>query len=208
MSTNSPSSNPPVGTEGPPIPVTISVGPVGTGGTQDAFLPTSDTQGLDVWIDYKIVNRLERDQHAYMMGITSPGGFQGNSVAFVQLAAPTELWIADWTALRLNQQPPPPDPTPLPGWVLLDTHIETAAVIVGPDGITPMYRISGTYFYGKQNPTAGYGGVFNDLCFGRPGFLQDNIDRTIPTSPLAQSIITNVGQQAGQAQPPGRISPR
>src|ERR1700722_14672416 len=63
-----------------------------------------------IWNDYMVKNRYEGDNHIYMMGITSPNGFQGASVAFAQLASPTLLWIAEWTASCFGQQPVVPNP--------------------------------------------------------------------------------------------------
>lgn len=148
------------------------------------YLPIAES---NIFTDYVITNRFEKDYHRYMMGITSPNGFQGNRAAFVQLASPTLLWIADWTVARYNEQPPIPDPESAdPNWILLDEHPELFLLTVSPDGATPRYRISGTYVYGHTNPSVQ---TVNDVNFPRPPFLADSFDRTMPTNYLEQNLI-------------------
>ena len=103
-----------------------------------------------IFDDYVVINRFEKDRQIYALGVTSPSGFNGASVAFVQLASPTLLWIADWTAQKTGAQPEVPDPeaVDLTVWMLLDEHVEPRTIELRPDGATPIYRISGTYFYG------------------------------------------------------------
>ena len=110
-----------------------------------------------------------------------------NSVAFVQLAQPTLLWIADWSAARFNIQPTAPDPTPAdPDWVLLDVHLEPSMLILAADAITPLYRLSGTYIYGHKNPAAN---TFDNINFSRPPWLSDSFNRTMPNTFLQQGLI-------------------
>src|SRR5689334_19409335 len=97
-----------------------------------------------VTTDFRIKHHYEKDQHRYMLGVTSPGGFQGKSVAFVQLAAQTVLWVADWTGCRFLKKAMVPDPANVnPGWVLLDAWLEPFMVAVSPNGSAPLYRVSG-----------------------------------------------------------------
>lgn len=132
------------------------------------FIPNNNQEG--VYTDYHVIHRYESDRHTYMAGITSPGGFQNSKAAFFRLAAPTLLWIADWTALRFGDQPKAPDPYNLTNanWILLDVIPETKNIVVGPDGITPVYRISGVYVYGHKNPSDD---VFDDVQYPRPPWL-------------------------------------
>lgn len=150
---------------------------------------------FDIFTDYEINSRYESDKHRYMAGITSPGGFQSNSVAFFQLASPTLLWIVDWTAAKFNSQPEIPAPLISPGfgginWILMDEHYEPAKIAVASDGVTPIYRISGTYVYGHQNPDPQ---VLKNVAFGRPPWLEDVFDRTMPTSKWTQNLSTAQG---------------
>lgn len=154
-----------------------------------------DDQG--VWADYMIKSRYERDPHTYMAGVASPGGFQGASVAFFRLTAPTLLWIVDWTAARFATQPDIPSNEPQGNnWVLLDEIVEPAMITVGPDGVTPLYRISGTYVYGNINPSAD---VLKNVSYGRPPWLQNNFDRSMPTS-LEQKDLMDSSSVAAQQQ--------
>ncbi len=179
---------------------TVVIGNVGADGTSPSsfILPNSDP--LQVFTDCMTTNRYEKDGHVYMLPVSSPAGFAGISCAFVQLAAPTLIWIADWTVCCWTKQPPIPDPTPnSANWVLLDEHYEPAMIELGPDGITPLYRISGTYFYGCLNPNAT---TVKDIQFGRPPYVADTIDRSVPTSTLKQNLI-NKSQQQGPGFPTG-----
>lgn len=148
-----------------PIPqAVISVGTVTADGFDSQFIGSIDQ--ASIFTDYQIFNRYESDRHVYMMPIASPTGFAGGSAAFVQLAAPTLLWIADWTAARTNRKPviPPPEFLADPNWILLDVMPETAMVNLTADGATPLYRISGCYIYGHRNPS---NDVFVHVRYGR-----------------------------------------
>lgn len=167
----------------------------------------------EIWLDYMSYNRYEKDYHRYMMGVASPNGFQGSSVAFVQLAAPTLLWICEWTALKSGSQPEIPTNTPPPGWVLLDEFPELPMCKVGPDGVTPIYRVSGIYVYGSTNPNAV---TVADLSFPKPAWLKDGLDRTMPSSKLTAGLSTpsagSSSNSIGAANtvpyvPPGLIKP-
>ncbi len=141
--------------------------------------------------DFHIHNHYERDNHRYMMGISSPGGFNGASVAFVQLAAPTLLWVADWTGCRFLEKAMIPDPTAVTDdWVLLDSWLEPAQIIIAPNGTTPLFRITGTYVFGNQNPgTAFYSNVTYPVA---PWFNSTGITslRTISPGDLVPGLIT------------------
>lgn len=103
--------------------------------------------------DFHIHHHYERDNHIYMVGIASPQGFQGNTAAFVQLASPTLLWIADWTGARFLEKPVVPDPTTVNNeWVLMDVWMNPAQIVIGQDGTTPLFRLTGTYIFGHKNP--------------------------------------------------------
>lgn len=163
------------------------------------FIPPSDG---GIFTDYLIRNRFEKDRHRYMLPVSSPGGFNGQSVAFVQLAAPTLLWICDWTAEKALSQPEVPDPNCVPDdWILLDDHWEPAEVVPLADGITPIYRISGTYVYGHRNPDLN---TWKDIFFGAPPwFDSSSTDRSMPD----EKIICNVSvpDDGSSAGPGGEI---
>lgn len=158
---------------------------------------------LSIYADYKVNNRFESDKHRYMMAIASPDGFQGASVAFVQLAAPTLLWIADWTCCRVNIQPKIPDPGGVDAdWVLLDEFLEPATMSLLGDGKTPVYRISGTYVYGHKNPNSA---VIAHMAYPRPPWLIDTgLARNVSPSSYAEGIISTF---ATVISPPGIIIP-
>ncbi len=148
------------------------------------FIPQANST---CWTEFIVNNHYESDQHRYMLGISSPNGFQGASVAFCQLTAPTLLWVADWTACRAGLVPNIPDPSLTdPEWVLLDKHFEPGTVTVVQDGITPLYRISGTYIYGHKNPSAA---VYDQINFGRQPWIEDFATRQIYKSDLMDSLI-------------------
>ena len=180
---------------------TVTIGEVPLDDNGAFYAPlAAEEEGLALFTDYEVNNRYEKDNHVYMMPIASPGGFQGHSVSFVQLASATLLWISDWTAARLLKQPVAPDPTVSDGnWILLDVHLEPGMVTVGPDGATPLYRISGTYVYGHVNPSRD---IANNVSFSRPPWLEDVFDRSMPLDKLAKGIIDrNVGGPVRYANP-------
>jgi len=179
-----------------PTQATVTFGEIAPDDYDAKYLPGADPQA--VWTDYKIRSRYENDQHVYMMGITSPGIIAGSpglgtrttgsltGAAFVQLAAPTLLWVADWTAAKFKEIPSIPEFVVGGGWVLMDVHFEPGMLVVGADGVTPLYRISGTYVYGHTNPSAR---VFPDVVFTRPPWLADVFQRTLSQTNFQQNLI-------------------
>ena len=114
---------------------------------------TSPDGGNSLFTDYIINCRYESDKHVYMLPLATSRGFQGNKAAFVQLAASTLLWICDWTSCRWLKKRKVPVAKPINKfWVLLDEHLEPGMITVGPDGTTPLYRLSGTYIWGCTDP--------------------------------------------------------
>ena len=140
----------------------------------------------DVFTDYQVRNRYEENPHRYMAGISSPNGFQGSRAAFFQLAYPTILWICDWTACRWNTIPEiPPKDAEDDNWVFLFAVPETVSpVLDAVGGVARLYRISGTYVYGHKNPPD----VFDLVNFPRPPWMQDNFQRTVPSSAFEASL--------------------
>ncbi len=142
--------------------------------------------------DFEIRNRYWKDHRKYLGGVTSPGGFLGKSAAIFQLAAPTLLWICDWTALKSSNQPVIPNIIPGDAnWELLDEDYEAANIIVQADQTTPWYRLSGYYIYAMTNPNAI---TLSDVRFGRPPWLKDVVDRTMPASKYTSNLSDGVGQ--------------
>lgn len=165
-----------------------------------------DGDAQTIYTDYEIHNRYEFDPHRYMLGLTSPGGFAGASVGFVQLASPTLLWVADWTASRTKNKPKiPPTEVDDPDWVFLGAIPELADTTIAPDGVTPVYRISGTYVYGHKSPSDD---VYNNAVFPRPAWSQDVYVREITNEDKEGGLITKqggAGLGAGVAFGPGKI---
>ena len=181
---------------------TITVGTI----TQDDTLGKYKTpiNPLDITTDYVVNCHYEADRHIYQLGITSPGGFQGAKVAFVSLATKTLLWVADWTCARATSCPPIPDPTPRDSnWVLLDEAYQPTSITIFDDGVTPIFRISGTYVYGCKNPDEP---TIRNVSYPRPAWLDDAFNRTIPTSALEQGLIAITTSTQGST--PGDIGLR
>lgn len=173
----------------PAVEAVVTVGEVTFTDEQGQY----DNDNPGIFTHYMIYNRYESDRHIYMMGISSPEGFQGNSVAFVKLTAPTLLWVCDWTASKIGGKPKIPNPVVQDqNWVLLDVLPETAMENVGSDGVSRVYRISGTYVYGHKNPNAD---VFRNIGFPRPPYLLESGDRDMDASNLEQGLI--LPQQGG-----------
>lgn len=191
-----PDDNSPAPTAGVNAAV-ITIGEVSADDSAAKYILPTD--GGFIWTDYEINNRYESDKKIYMMGITSPGGFNGASVAFAQIASPTLLWICDWTASRFNKQPIAPNSASVnTNWILLDEHLEPAMLVVGEDGVTPYYRLSGTYVYGNLNPSAI---VANDISFTRPPWLEDVFSRNMPLELFQSGLMEQTGAGEGLVNP-------
>ena len=176
------------------VEANITVAPLNAttanGGDQSVTL--TDYPG--VYPDYEIRNRYEGDEHVYMMGITAPAGFQNQAAAFVQLAIPTVLWIADWTASLLGGKPFIPGAgSNNPNWILLDKHYEPGMIDTMPDGQTLYYRISGTFVYGCVNPGPD---IINILAFARPPWINPGVSQTVDSSMIQQGLINIVSQNS------------
>lgn len=147
-----------------------------------AYIP--ETQPRSLFCDYKVVNDYRENPNIYMLPIASPG--QG--AAFVQLAQPTLLWIADWTASRTTQKPIIPDPTPAdPSWILLHKRLSPFILGLASDGVTPLYRISGVYIYGHLNHGADMS-LF--VQWPRPPWMENIFDRFIRANNIGTGILT------------------
>lgn len=177
----------------PRVIANVKVGNIESDDNAAKFKPPSDPLGI--WTDYIIDNKYENDPHTYMLPIASPNGFQNNKAAFCRLASSTLLWICDWTGARWNIPPEAPSPVPSDAnWVILNKSAETRNVTVGPDGQTPLYRISGTYVYGHKNPPDD---LFDSIQFGRPPWLDNTIMRTYPKSSIEKGLSDIVGGGGG-----------
>lgn len=142
--------------------------------------------------DCMVTGRYEGDPHRYMLGITSPNGYGGNAAAFVQLTAKTLLWVVDWTVSSTLGLAGIPDPDQSsPDWVLLADWIEPAPVSAMPDGTTAIYRISGTFVYGKKNPSEF---TYQDVTIPKmPWIAPGSFSRTISKKNLDSSILKDDG---------------
>lgn len=140
-----------------------------------------------VWADYRVSSRYVNCPQVYMMPVTSPAGFQGTSVAFVQLAAPTTALVVDWTAAQWSAVPTLPNPDLYDSnWVILYKLPQTAMKILAADGVTPLYRVNGTYVYGQKSPAAN---VYDNVSFPQPPWMEDYSLRTIDPNKLKQGIV-------------------
>lgn len=156
--------------------------------------------------DYQVKNRYVRNARRYMLGMTSQAGFNGNSVAFVQLSNATTLWISDWTALKLGAQPEIPNSdSGDPNWVFLFAIPELVNIVLADDGVTPYYRVTGTYVYGALNPKAN---LWDETTFPMPPWILQSFDRTMPSSKLTNNLINNPQSVSpSQANSPGNTTP-
>lgn len=140
-----------------------------------------------IWEDWFIRSEYISDYHRYMLPLTSPEGFQGATCAFVQLAAPTTLWVVDWTCEKRTSPgdyPVYPDPQPTkPNIVLLDIKIMPDMVNMGADGVSPIYRLSGVYTYGFKDPTKA------KMYHGRPPWMNQSVPRNVLDNYKRRGII-------------------
>lgn len=174
--------------------VSVSVGPVEPDDSNAKFSGDPSAPDSEVWTDYEVVNRYEKDNRVYMMPIAAPvtsasSQFQ-DTVAFVQLANPTLLWIADWTCSRWKTHPKIPNPAVGGNWVLLDEHLEPGSQSLAPDGTSAMFRISGTYFYGNKRPNAD---LYKDAFYAKPPWMEEIYEpaaRNLTKDDYASNILT------------------
>lgn len=159
-----------------------------------------------IYDEYIITSKYEKDYHRYLMGIaynsdysltTNTGTSLQQSYPIVQLASPTLIWIVDWTCARVNKQPEIPDPflSNNYAWVLMDEHYEPFMISIATDGVTPVWRLSGTYVYANANPSSI---TVKDLLFPLPPWLKEFAKRLIPENLLKHGIIDlNAKKQKG-----------
>lgn len=174
----------------PDAQVTV-VDSLDSGDISALFLDTEENVGA-LFPDCMVTGRYEGDQHRYMLGITSPNGYGGNAAAFVQLAAKTVLWVVDWTVSSTLGLAGIPNPDlSNPDWVLLADWVEPAPVSALPDGTTPIYRISGTFVYGKKKPSQW---TYEDVVIPKMPWIEPgSFSRTITSSNLDSSILVDDG---------------
>lgn len=178
-----------------PTPAVIRTGDVDFSGDEGAAY--NDQPDGTVWADYMVVNQYDEDRHVYMGGVTSPEPFQGDSVSFVQLSAPTLVWVCKWTGCKQGEKPAAPDPTPPPGWVLLGRTPEMPQVAVAGDGATPVYRLSGMYYYGHRNPDPAR--LNSLMAWPRPPWLLDAVDRAVTDDLFEAGLKDVTGSQGSEA---------
>lgn len=153
----------------------------GTGGT-DTLAKFVDTGGIEVF--WRCRNSYIADQHIYMAGVTSPDGFDGATVAFGHTSAPTGMMCSEWTSSKMGSPPLIPDPNQSDAnWMLLLMTVEPLNITVGPDGVTPLYIISGKYYYGARNP------ALVIPVFPRPPYIADDFVRAVPAGSLLPNLI-------------------
>lgn len=164
----------------------VTFGPI-TPDDEAAKYEDASAEPSAIYPHYTAHNYFERDHHRYIMPIASPYGFKGASAAFVQLAQSTLVLVSNWTVLRAKIFPQAPDPDLSDSdWVLLDEHYNLPSITVIGDGVTPLYRISGTYVYGHKNPSSL---TSDELVFPRPPWLKDEFARIVPHSIFQQGLI-------------------
>lgn len=166
-------------------------------------------------VDTVIQNYYIKDRHLYMMPVAAPGGFNGASVSIVQTAAPTLLWICEWTASKFSVPPPVPNPTPTdPNWVLLDDWWQALPIVLGSaDGVSPLYSINGTYYYARLNPADN---TNDNVVFPLVPWINGNkfptTTRILPakylTGGLSDLGTQGVGGFIAATQPPTAILPK
>jgi len=166
----------------------VSVGDIEIGDEEGKYVPPTNPGVFD---DYQIVNRYAKRYGRYMAGISSPNGFNGQSVAFVQLWNPTLLLVSDWTVQSTGRQPEIPNPEPTDSnLVLLGAFPELRHLEVVGDSVSPTYRISGVYVYGFKNPQEN---IYKDTTYPRPPFMKDDFSRKVSDDVIQDNIIDGEG---------------
>jgi hypothetical protein len=115
--------------------------------TQSAISTTESSLGISE--HYELQTAYTTDYHTIPLPtVGSP------FCSFAVLAPPTMTKAVSFSATRWDQPPTAPNPQTIdPNNVLLHTVYNPEAAQLGPDGQTPIYRLTGTYIYGIQDPT-------------------------------------------------------
>lgn len=172
---NGPWTTPPTTPQVESSPViTISVGEVNFTDTDARVV--EEAQANSIIDDYTVFSHYEKDRRTYQIPLSSPGDIDGDTVAFVALSRTTLLWVVDWTVQSSRAKPKAPAKSSNNRFIWLDEWLEPAQIGLGPDGETPVYRLSGTYFYGCRNPSAE---LREDISFPLPPWIQDVFSRTM-----------------------------
>lgn len=183
-----------------PIPddvISVAKGSNNPSSAMEAGARSQNSGTIDT--DYTIKHYYETDMHRFMMGVTSPGA----GPAIVQLSEKTLLWICDWTAASLGAHPIIPDSVPqqIDKWVLLDEHYSPVSVVAVTDGVTPLYRISGTYVYACLSPNTR---TVRDVVFPVGAWMvASEFDRAIDETYVQKGFTDSTQQQGaggGQSQ--------
>jgi hypothetical protein len=151
-----------------------------------------NNDAYSIWDDYEVHCTYDKNPHRYCMGTTDTTTSQPTNaatVAFVQLSHPTLIWIADWTAARYNSKPFIPS-ADIGGseWILLDERIDPGMITLDADGITPLYRISGTYVFGHTHPAAK---LAKNVDFAIPPWVDaDKFNRAVTDDMFQTDIIS------------------
>jgi hypothetical protein len=156
----------------------------------DAYAePAADA--TSIFDDYEIRSKFLKQRQTWMLPVAKPTGFGGQSAAFVQLAAPTLVWVCDWTVRKTGAPPEVPDPTSRdPNWVFLYELWEPNMIELNADGATPTYRLSGCYLYGAKTPQSE---TYLDVKFPRPPWMDDVFPRTIGRERLVAALSEPAG---------------
>lgn len=180
------------------MPLSVTIGEIDF----DDELGKYQDAEIGVWTDYKTSCSYQNDRQTWMLPVASPSGFTGSSVGFCKLASPTLTLLVNWTACKFGTQPKVPDNTlDNANWVFLSSVVNPAMVTVGPDGVTPLYRVTGMYVYGLKNPSSG---ILTDVSFPKPPWLDDSIDRSMPAAKLEKGLIQKgAGGGGGGGLDPG-----
>jgi hypothetical protein len=140
----------------------------------DALGYATDGDALNLaYGDFQCWNQFDSGRLTFAGSNTSPTAFGGAVTSVVRLGAPRVIWTCEWTACRMGAEPDVPDPeSPPAGWTLLDANLTNAAAGIGPDGVSPIYRVSGVYSYVKGVPATG--GPFAEAFYPRRPETREN----------------------------------
>lgn len=176
--------------------ISIQIGQVLDDDSQAAYL--GDDQDSS-WRDCRVHNHYSHNLTRYVLGVTAEEDVTGDTSAFVQLSKGWLIWIADWTISRAGKVPPVPDTVPADiMWKLLDYKYQLNHITLAADGITPVYRISGTYVYGHRKPSVK---ALLDARVARQPWVEDRFVRRFTEKDFMKNVID--GGNTGPSSPSG-----
>jgi hypothetical protein len=185
----------------PTSQIELLIGQIDYDGIPEGYAFGTDDATEVAYGDFQMRNHFEKDGLTFAGSNTSPVPFGGSLISVIRVGAPRIIWVCEWTSCRMALEPQVPDPASQPpGWTLLDVHVTAAHVSMGPNGIDPVYRVSGVYVYVKGIAADD---VFDDVTYAKAPWVREGaFSRRVSASRVRKDYMAG-GGGAGAASAQG-----